>query len=127
LCLDLASPAGEDRVSFINQHWAISNMGLLPYLLENNLPGISCDGEPAPDRFVADILFKLGNPDDRPNGDLTLLADVGSIGDVLLVGDVDRPGPLLACGGYPIVRWSPDREDDIIDYSFRCYIKEIYC
>lgn len=43
------------------------------YLLENSLlePGVSCDGEPAPDRVVPDILADgLMTPD--MNGDLML-------------------------------------------------------
>lgn len=66
------------------------------HLLENSLlePGISCDGEPAPERVVPAILLPGGfSVPDMPKGDLVADALVGSIGDweVLVVGEVERP------------------------------------
>lgn len=66
------------------------------YLLENNLPepGISCEGEPAPDRVVPAILLLLAfNVPDMPKGDLTAEAPADSMGDcaVAAVGEEERP------------------------------------
>jgi hypothetical protein len=102
-------------------------MNTMAYLFEKSLPGISWEGEPAPDLFEPAILDSGGSPGDNPNGDLTLLADAESMGDVLAVGDVDRPGPLLVAGGYPMVRCSTDREDDIINYLAEAVIQDAVC
>lgn len=53
---------------------------------------MSCDGEPAPDRVVADILAAGFNElADMPKGERTVLPpDVGSTGEVLEPGELER-------------------------------------
>ena len=74
------------------------------YLLENNLPEapMSCEGEPAPDRVVPCILEEAPRPLDKPKGDLIAFA-VGSPGEVLAVGEVDR-WPAAPGAKLPIVK-----------------------
>ncbi len=74
---------------------------------------ISCDGEPAPDRVVADILAAEVKPLGRPKGDRMAAAE-GSLGDVL-VGEPERGWPGAGWAKLPIVKCS-DLAVDIINY-----------
>lgn len=69
------------------------------YLLENSLLEVvmSWDGEPDPERGFPGILLDGARPGDMPNGDLTTLPDVGSPGEVLAVGEVERAWPDACC------------------------------
>jgi hypothetical protein len=60
--------------------------------LENNLPAParSCEGEPAPDRVLLAILLAAPSPGGGPKVERRAEADVGSTGDVLAWGEVDR-------------------------------------
>lgn len=92
--------------------WAwISLARLEKSLLE---AAISCDGEPAPERVVPDILAE-GKPGGSPKGERTAPPEVGSTGDVFDVGDVERFWLEAACAKLPIVKCS-DLAVDIIDY-----------
>ncbi len=56
---------------------------------------MSCEGEPAPEREVPDILEVGVKPGDKPKGDRRVLpADCGSFGEEEVVGEFERP-----CGG----------------------------
>ena len=103
-------------VSFTYQRVVYGFEVFKSYLLENSLleAAISCDGEPAPERVVPDILAE-GKPGGSPNGERTAPPEVGSTGDVLDVGEVDRFWPGAACAKLPIVKCS-DLAVDIIDY-----------
>ncbi len=59
------------------------------YLLENSLlePGVSCDGEPAPDRVVPAILADGLMTPDIANADLTL--EDSEEGTLTAVGEVE--------------------------------------
>jgi hypothetical protein len=85
------------------------------HLFEYSLlePGISCDGEPVPDRVVPAILLAGGfSVPDMPKGDL-MGAPVASLGDCEeMVGEVERA---WLVGGNPRLRCS-DLALDIIDY-----------
>ena len=63
------------------------------YLLAKSLlePPISWDGEPEPDRVGFAIFAEPSPPVERPNGDLRLDPLVGSLGEWLVAGEVDRP------------------------------------
>jgi len=51
---------------------------------------MSCDGDPVPDRGALDILVDEPRPEESPKGDLMGAAE-GSPGEVLAVGEVERP------------------------------------
>lgn len=67
--------------------WAVAN------LFENSLldAAISCDGEPAPDRVLPDMMPVGLIPPGSPNGDLPDDAR-GSIGELLAEGEFERFG-----------------------------------
>jgi hypothetical protein len=87
------------------------------YLFEKGLavPPSSCDGEPAPDREAPAILPDDVIPGGKPNGVLKVALAVGSVGELLAVGEPER-GCRTADGRYPRVGCS-DLEDVIIDSS----------
>ena len=71
--------------------------GAATHRLENKRPAaaMSCEGEPAPEREVPDILEVGVKPGDKPKGDRRVLpADCGSFGEEEVVGEFERP-----CGG----------------------------
>ena len=77
-------------------------------------PPSSCDGEPAPDREAPAILPDV-IPGGKPKGDLRVALAVGSVGELLAVGEPER-GCRTADGRYPRVGGS-DLEDVIMDTS----------
>jgi len=89
----------------------------IAYLFEKGLaaPPSSCDGEPAPDREAPVIFPDDVIPGGKPKGDLKVALAVGSVGELLAVGEPER-GCRTADGRYPRVGCS-DLEDVIIDTS----------
>lgn len=68
------------------------------YLLANNLPPNSCDGEPAPTLVPLGVVADVPSPFAPEKGERTEWADGASMGDVLAVEGPDRVWPELNCG-----------------------------